>query len=475
MKRYEYHCTLLSEVVITASSATEGFRSGLDYLPGAKFLGIVARSLYDTNNKATLDLFHSGKVRYGDAHPLLKGQRSLPVPFDWFQPKGAKTGEAIYLQHCLDRNARQQLSQQGIQLEQMRSGYFTAGGLLIKPEQNFAIRSAYDPSVRRAKDESMFGYFALPAGSRWAFVVEDDTGQHAEAIREVLEGRHRVGRSRSAEYGLVEIAFAGMLDEPSLPALEGDTAILFAESNLCFYDDAGQPSLQPTAAQLGFGGEAEIDWDRCQLRTRTYQSWNGKRFNRNADRLIIQKGSVFVLKKVDPHQLPKLKAGLGAHREEGFGRVLLNPGFLQSGSGQLELQLRKADFDPVISDQAGAELAAEDQILLQHLQRRWESRQEEDGLQQQVSRFVVENQGAFAGVSASQWGMIRRLAKQVNNPDPLKKLLFDSQIGMLYRGKLESKWRKNNRRGKLEAAIFATEDPISFTIKLASEMAKTRS
>ncbi|MBK6948990.1 MAG: hypothetical protein IPH16_13900 [Haliscomenobacter sp.] len=87
MKRYQYSCELLSDVVIPSVTATEGFNPSLDYIPGAKFLGIAAGTLYDENSAATLDLFHNGKVRFGDAYPTVDGQEGLPVPFSWFYEK----------------------------------------------------------------------------------------------------------------------------------------------------------------------------------------------------------------------------------------------------------------------------------------------------------------------------------------------------------------------------------------------------
>lgn len=42
MKRIAFKCILQTDVVITSNAATEGFYKSLDYIPGSKFLGIVA-------------------------------------------------------------------------------------------------------------------------------------------------------------------------------------------------------------------------------------------------------------------------------------------------------------------------------------------------------------------------------------------------------------------------------------------------
>ena len=74
MKVLNFRCTLLSDVVLNQKSATEGTNVTLDFIPGNCFLGIVAGTLYNTLSKPEEKnlLFHSGKVRFGDAHPNLK-------------------------------------------------------------------------------------------------------------------------------------------------------------------------------------------------------------------------------------------------------------------------------------------------------------------------------------------------------------------------------------------------------------------
>ena len=43
MKTLYFKCTLLTDVIITQSAATDGHQSTLDYIPGSNFLGICAK------------------------------------------------------------------------------------------------------------------------------------------------------------------------------------------------------------------------------------------------------------------------------------------------------------------------------------------------------------------------------------------------------------------------------------------------
>ena len=89
MTTLKFKCHLDSNVVLNQSAATEGSNSTLDFIPGNVFLGIVARH-YDEFGNDALEVFHSGKVRFGDAHPVpvgYAGKRSLHVPASLFYPK----------------------------------------------------------------------------------------------------------------------------------------------------------------------------------------------------------------------------------------------------------------------------------------------------------------------------------------------------------------------------------------------------
>ena len=86
MKTMKFKCTLLSDLILSQSSSTEGTQQTLDFIPGNNFLGLVAKELYQDGSSESLALFHSGKVRFGDAHPSANGVRSLKVPASCFIP-----------------------------------------------------------------------------------------------------------------------------------------------------------------------------------------------------------------------------------------------------------------------------------------------------------------------------------------------------------------------------------------------------
>ena len=81
MKEIYFKVTLLSDVVLNSSLATEGNMTSLDYIPGSNFLGMIAGKLYENLNiNESYLLFHSGKVRFGDATISIENMVSYPFP-----------------------------------------------------------------------------------------------------------------------------------------------------------------------------------------------------------------------------------------------------------------------------------------------------------------------------------------------------------------------------------------------------------
>jgi len=475
MKVYRFSCRLLSELVLTASAQTEGAPESLDYIPGAKFLGIVANHLYQSDTPRTLDLFHNGTVKFGDALPAVGEEYLLKAPFSWYMPKNGDWTDDLFLHHELTREEVKALTKKDIQLKQVRKGYFSRSGIKQSLSYNFSLKMGYDSENRKAESGLLFGYYALPAGSSWTFTVTDERGDYLEEIKDALVGQHRIGRSRSAEYGLVDIQFEKEDTESHAVEVPAGYALLYAKSNLVFYNGSGQPSAQPTAQQLGLGPDAEIDWGLSQIRTRKYQSWNRKRFNRDADRFVIQRGSVFYLRLKEGSLPTNSPQFVGAHQAEGFGEILINPWFLHKeplDQWRKQLQSKQVLFDPietypeVRSDQST--------LLIAHLKAAFEARNTEERMDRAIQHFIKNHKCRFSGLSPSQWGMVRAYAKHASRPENLEKMLFEENWGSLYRGKSEVEWRKKDRREVLHRFLFKEnrDQAIPICIKLASELAK---
>ncbi|RZS97145.1 hypothetical protein [Cecembia calidifontis] len=475
MKIYQYTCTLESDLIISSKAATEGQSQSLDYIPGSKFLGIVAKELY---NQHAMDIFHNGKVSFGNAYPRINGDSMIPVPAAFFFPKGKSLGEEILLPMNLKPNAKY-IDKDGkeIQPKQARGGYFNwSEKTLFTPEQNFKLKSAFDSVKRKSADGQMFGYFSLPKGLNLYFTIHDSTDQYADIIKEKLEGLKQIGRSKSAEYGLVDIKFEKEISEiPVYRHDPGKEIVIYSFSDLCFVDQFGLFTATPSPKDLTGSEKNEIVWEKSQVRSRKYPVWNGKRQSKDSDRIIIEKGSVFVVKINEAIPENFFSMGIGVSRSEGYGQVLVNPQFLPQESERIDTILTKKTQEhqflyPEVGNVSESLLIAlKNRRLLGDLDRQ---------VKQEVDQFIEVNKKVLSEPSKSQWGTIRGYAKQSKNFDSFFTMTFEEEFGFINRGRSENQWRKagpvliekikNLKKEKGEAFT------MDFIQKLSTEMPKQK-
>jgi hypothetical protein len=331
MKILQYRCTLCTEVILNVKSATEGNNQTLDFIPGNNFLGIVAGELYSLlKPEESLIIFHSGKVRFGDAHPEIDGKRALRVPASMYYPKLKKPSDVCYIHHVYDREKDTEDSGEPQQLKQCRAGFYIFEKDRVKEvevKKSFAIKSAYNRELRRSKDEAMFGYESLDKGMTFLFEIAADEDVDTilmDKIHEAICGEKRIGRSRTAQFGLVFIEPSSYIDKVNYP-VTSDSVYIYADSRLIFLDNNGLPTFQPTIKDFGLDA-GTINWKKSQIRTFQYAPWNFKRQASDADRCGIEKGSVIAIEQMQG----ALKPYVGSYQNEGFGKIIVNPDFLET-------------------------------------------------------------------------------------------------------------------------------------------------
>jgi hypothetical protein len=478
MSVLQFRCTLLSDVILNQKAATEGPNTTLDFIPGSNFLGIVAnRYIQYAEAGNAMEVFHSGRVRFGDAHPSQSGFRGLKVPASMFHPKLKNAGEDLYIHHRIPNLADKKLKEK--QLKQCRSGYYDFSdaekAFLIKTETNFAIKSAYDKDARHSKDEQMYGYQSLQKGLILYFEVEVLDDSLTASIKEALMGTKRIGRSRTAQYGLIDIEECAFTEVKSQKTT-GQYVEVYADGRLIFLDENGMPTYQPTAEQLGLQGT--ICWEKSQVRTFQYAPWNYKRQCFDTDRCGIEKGSVIVVKT---DHCPEDSQYVGNYKNEGFGKVIYNPAFLKADeNGRACVSLYEK---PAPTDMKGTKLSGT--LLLDYLAKQQHQEAVESETYRLVNNWVKVNAKWFRGNTfASQWGSIRSIAMQHKTKQELLHELFDKKRlkngeeaddGYLSHGVAAEKWAEKGRRSKLESFIkyeLTDENAQIAIINLAAEMAK---
>lgn len=485
-----FKCTFLADVILNATSATAGATETLSYIPGAKFLGIVAKkAFYNSLGNNALTVFHNGKVRFGDAHlaDKTRQKRSTKAPFAFFKAKTAAANEEgkIWVKCLMSEKEDDDLRKEGKQLKQERDSFF------IKNEQGenikqsvrtaYSLKSAYNADERRTQNQQMFGYNAISKGSVWLFSVEidEEAKQYEESIKKALEGKHCIGKSRTAQYGQVcikELTEAAIEPQVNVKNKEGinNIVLLYAESDWCFVDaETGEYTVTPTAAQLGIE-EGKICWRKSQLRHRVYAPWNLTRAARDADRWVIEKGSVLVIKTTENVSQSQFEKGIGSFRSEGLGKVLVNPEFLASN----EFWFTKPEEKPketANSKEITEGLTDKKLLAIAHLlQNRKKAADPQNELAKKVAEFANAHKDKFKNITASQWGQVRVMAQ--NSKQYFYEMLFNDKMGFLETAKRKDVWKSDMLSAlKVSMNNFLTvEDKRNFLIALASEMAKIR-
>ncbi len=478
MSILKFKCTLLSDVILNQKAATEGPNQTLDFIPGSCFLGIVASKYYpeeisvseDSEKKLMMDLFHNGKVRFGDAHPSKDGFRGLKVPAAMFHPKLKKASEVLYIHHRIKEEDLESEEMRKNQLKQCRSGYYNFSEVEAKPietETNFAIKSAYDGVKRRSKDEQMYGYQSLQKGLKLYFEVAVDNDELDSRIVAALEGKKRVGRSRTAQYGLVEIEKFEYKEIGSSTETDENVEV-YADGRLIFLDDNGLPTFRPKAEDLGLDGE--ICWEKSQIRTFQYAPWNFKRQCFDTDRCGIEKGSVFVVKtSVSPDK----SQYVGSYQNEGFGKVIYNPAFLKAeADGVAKYRLQEAKKE---EDNAGK--VSSNSALFNYLMQQQKRENLEVAVYEMVNKWVKDNTPKFTRnkeLFASQWGGVRSIAMKHKTKSSLIDELYKNEKSYLTHGVAADKWNENGRLKVFKEFVekLTDENAQIAIINLAAEMAK---
>ena len=480
MKKIQFKCTLLSDVILSVKAASEGNQSTLDFIPGNSFLGIVASQLYKRETyRESFEIFHSGKIKFGDAHCAKKGMRSVKMPLAFYYPKLKKMEDECYVVHRVKNLSSDEMI--GKQLKQCRSGFYCFSNekiLKTSLPKTFAIKSAYDKDNRRSYDEKMYGYESLNQGAEFYFEVTFDdaiTDTVQSNVKKALAGVHRIGRSKTAQYGLVKIETCTFDSYNSnLPKFvkTGELIEVYADGRLIFVDQYGVPTFQPSAEDLGIP-EGKIRWDLSQVRTFQYSPWNFKRQAYDADRCGIEKGSVFIVEVKKEISLEHSDF-VGLYQNEGFGKVIYNPDFLGADSnGRILYQFSKENDTEKKKKKKKASTLQENSLLV-YLKKRKEQEQQKYKIYGAVNQFVNGNKGYFKEKTfASQWGEIRSIALRSINDDEV----IDNIRTYIGHGIKEKDWNVKKRKEQLldflETHSGNGMNMKELVINLASEMAKT--
>lgn len=457
---YCFSLRLLTNTIVSQSSATSGDHQCLDFIPGATLLGVAASRLYHVLSSEQSDLlFHSGAVRFTDALPSSDAEPAWPVPLCWHQTKG----QSIYLQGSqgkqVDANTlfdpSRKLPEPGQQPKQLRAGHITASGQMITVEKDYDLKTAINPETGSAAESQLFGYQSLKAGQVFRFSIVADAKVEAGLLAQLakeLTGQVFIGRSRSAQFGQASIETVTAPQLTIKPSADKQLR-LWLLSDLVLLDDNGNSLLTPTAEALGLPEGSQWQVEKSFIRTRSYTPFNAKRRTYDMQRQVISRGSVLVFSL--PHALTIQEQEAlqfsGLHQEAGLGHIWVNPELLATPTPEfVKLAQSKAVVQKVV--------VQPNSLLARVLQKKQGAVDTQEQVELYAKALVVELQQALASAARwaglpnnsyptetpkrTQWGEIRSLALTYSKePNLLIKKLFTDEHALMRARDGQSAWR----------------------------------
>lgn len=400
--RLNFSVEFLSEVVLHGSSNTEGKIEVLDYISGAVFLGIVARKYDDFVNP--FSIFHSGSVRFGDAHILINNKPSYKIPLCFFREKNAKDNKIYNSLDGLDKCD---------QPKQIKTGFMNEDGDYID------FNRFYRQKINLNASDDLYGYNALPKGLKWRFCVKIDESisqSDVEKIKNELSGIKFIGKSKGAEFGKVEITYLGPESSQESSQIKNEKNILYINSNLALFSKA-QSTFKISNSTLGTK-DLKIDLAKSQLASQIINPFNFIRQNYDFSRTIINKGSVIVVGEISPENREILESGVGGFLSYGYGEILINPKFLQKEN------LQKYEMKNESNQKS-------DDKLIKILENR---NKKIENIAEKVDDFIKNNKSTFKSVKSSQWGAIYSIA--LMQTENIREKIKDQTQG----SRVESHW-----------------------------------
>lgn len=414
MNRQALLISLIDPVITTADAATASAPEALPYIPGAMLHGVAASQGY-RDPKLSSDmfrLFHDGAVRFGDGFPVdADGSVGFPAPLSLHAVKGTQSltdpPTPRYLADDVEDFAARDRDDQ--QWKSVGNRAFASDRKFIDVQRSTTMRTAIDPSAGRAADSQLFSYESLDAGQRFVAIIDADSEQDLQRIIPLLTGPRILGRSKSAEFGRVQIerVDADFQIAPIGNRAEGTLHIWFL-SDFWAQSESGQPGVQPDLKQMGFGASAEIDWEHSFILTRCISPFNAHWNMRGLEREVIQRGSVFTVKNSDAGQLCGLRHfGFGTELGSGFAFVSNEP--------PLEMMQRMPCHVEARSCETDQSAAPSETPLSAWLTRRVGTSQVAISPQELAddlyNRYADAKRwhGKAVGPSPSQWGALRTI------------------------------------------------------------------
>lgn len=396
-KSLQYTVRIQTPVIMSRTGSDQNLVASLDHLRGRAILGCLAsryiraygssfKSGDAQNDQGFHRLFLSTTVRFCDLLPVREDPDTQsyvvfsPVPLSL---QARKHSDEIFNLLEKGQDERDDVPTKPLGGYAALQGE-TARMISVQKQIRFHnARSVVSESRPRARAEGhtteggIFNYEAIAPGELFWGEIWGDAGD-LQTLKGFMEQNPQasLGRSRTAQYGTVEIHVVGITDLDhknlrdtyasilSVSDLEDDELVLMFVSPAILLDACGNPSISADAVcaavnDILHGGSVEPEPRSCFLRPAMAESYVGVWQMKTPRMPAIDAGSVLRLRiggGLTTEQRNALlnieKSGIGSRTNEGYGQVvvLLNDDDMQDITGkdawQKKPEVTRPDNEP---------------------------------------------------------------------------------------------------------------------------------
>jgi len=327
---YKVTLKTLSPVVLSRQDGDVNAINTYKYVPGSQLRGALASYLMNKKglsvedahtNSVFYDLFLSGKLRFNN----LFYEGVAPLPFHFHRIKGEEEASPLSI-FCEHKNLKGKNTRAIKGFHRLIKREIDETSMM--PESVFFFHNsrpnrAAGRSTSRDTTQGIFYYEAIDEGQQFKGFIEGEEKVMSVFAQEFpSKFEIKLGRSRSAQYGSVEVEIEPMQTETEKVSSPQNLYTLELQSPLALLNDNGFPELSLSLLQreltdlLG----TNIAVKKAATSTKWVESFNAAWFAKSGKFLAWEEGSSFLIESTQ--SLPKI-ISIGRFADRGMGRGLI--------------------------------------------------------------------------------------------------------------------------------------------------------
>ena len=343
-KRIRLAIKLKSPVLMTDVPGDQNLVETKLYLAGSSIMGIFANKYIEKKNGIADDFFYNSFLRGGltftdafkeidDGDGGLVPAYALPLSIQ--KKKHDESGNCV--EYFLNPEKSENQENDGMKNKFQSVGGFgsinNGSGRTVRVGSGISFHGAINNGKR---DNDIFNYeWIAPFQGFISYVVGSEYYMKAfldfvnEICKPSAEGGKRtlntyIGRSRTAEYGHIEIVISDMENIPVSADRDNESCIMTLLSDAIIYNEDGFSTTDVDDLEKALGAGVKIE--KSAIRKSSVENFVGKWSARKPMESVFLAGSSFLIKRDTLPETYKDMGiyGIGERTNEGFGRVAFN-------------------------------------------------------------------------------------------------------------------------------------------------------